>query len=878
MRAQEIRETFLLFFEKKGHRIVPSSSLIPKDDPTLLFTNAGMNQFKNVFLGLEKRSYTRAASVQKCLRVSGKHNDLEQVGRTTKHHTFFEMLGNFSFGDYFKEEAITYAWELVTEVFGFPREKLYITIYEEDEEAFRIWNEKIGVEASRIFRFGKKDNFWSMGETGPCGPCSEIHYDLNPSLEEGDIYDLIARGSDRLVELWNLVFMQYEQDASGQLHPLPRPSIDTGMGLERMAAALQKKTSNFETDLFRPIIEKITELAQREYPANDEGDVAVRIISDHIRAITFLIGDGVMPANEGRGYVLRRLIRRAFRRGNWLGIEKPFLHSLVGIVAEIMKEAYPEIMASARYISRICLAEEERFSGTLSAGLRYFKDFVAEARASGRNYLSGAEVFKLYDTFGFPLDLTVELAEEEGLAIDETGFRQHLEGQRQRARQAWKGEARLEERKVYEDLVSLKVGFVGYEAEAVDEAKVLVILKNSQKESELKAGESGELVLDITPFYGEAGGQIGDTGEIHGPHGVAIVESSYYPIPEIIAQKVKVISGSIKQGDLVKATVNRERRRAIRANHTATHLLHASLRQILGDHVKQAGSLVAAERLRFDFTHFAPLSQDEIQRVENLVNEKIRENIPVETKITTLEEGLREGAMAIFEEKYGEVVRLVRIGDFSRELCGGIHVKATGDIGLFKIIDESSVAAGIRRIEALTGEEALRHIQEKDNLLREIEHSLKASRQEILRQIERLRLEIERLEKENRQLRQKLSEFRYLDQQIEIKKIKGVSVLAQKVEGLKAEELRNLADNLKQKLGRAVVILGESIDGKVLLVVSVTRDIAEKVPASEIVRKIAPLIGGGGGGRPDFAQAGGKNPEGLEQALKEGVALVEEML
>ncbi len=878
MKAQEIRETFLHFFEKRGHRIVPSSSLIPKDDPTLLFTNAGMNQFKNVFLGLEKRSYTRAASVQKCLRVSGKHNDLEQVGRTAKHHTFFEMLGNFSFGDYFKEEAIVYAWELITEVFGFPKERLYITIYEEDEEAFRLWNEKIGIESERIFRFGKKDNFWAMGETGPCGPCSEIHYDLNPSLEEGKPYDLIASGSDRLVELWNLVFMQYEQDSSGELHPLPRPSIDTGMGLERMAAALQKKSSNFETDLFMPIIERITDLAQREYPAYDEGDIAIRIIADHIRAITFLIGDGVMPSNEGRGYVLRRLIRRAFRRGNWLGLEKPFLHILVGVVAEIMKEAYPEIIASAHYISRICLSEEERFSGTLSAGLRYFKEFVAEAKASGRNFLTGAEVFKLYDTFGFPLDLTVELAEEEGLKIDEPGFRENLENQRKKARLAWKGDTKIEERKVYEELASIKVKFIGYEADSVEESEVLAVLKQGQKVIELKSGEMGEVILEKTPFYGEAGGQVGDTGEIHGPHGVAIVEYSYYPIPEIIAHKIKVVSGTIRQKDLVEARVNRQRRQALRANHTATHLLHASLRQILGDHVKQAGSLVAAERLRFDFTHFAPLSQDEIQRVENLINEKIRENIPVETKITTLEEGLKEGAIAIFEEKYGEVVRLVKIGDFSRELCGGIHAKSTGDIGLFKIIDEASVAAGIRRIEALTGEEALRYIQETDYLLREIERSLKTSRQEILRQIERIREEMGRLEKENRQLRNKLNELRYLEREIEIKQIKGVSVLAQKVEGLTAEELRNLADNLKQKLGCGVVILGEAIDGRVMLVVSVAKDLASKISAHEIVRKLAPLIGGGGGGRADFAQAGGKNPEGLDKAIKRGISLIEEML
>ncbi|MGQ9578690.1 MAG: alanine--tRNA ligase [Candidatus Aminicenantales bacterium] len=878
MKAQEIRESFLSFFEKKGHRIVPSSSLIPKDDATLLFTNAGMNQFKNVFLGLEKRSFSRAASVQKCLRVSGKHNDLEQVGRTVKHHTFFEMLGNFSFGDYFKEEAILYAWELITEVFRFPRERIYITVYEEDEEAFRVWTEKVGVEPERVFRLGKKDNFWAMGETGPCGPCSEIHYDLVPSSKGGSAYELIVSGNDRIVELWNLVFMQFEQEPSGELRPLPRPSIDTGMGLERMAAALQRKVSNFDTDLFRPIIDRISDIAQREYPSQDEGDIAVRVIADHIRAITFLIGDGVMPANDGRGYVLRRLIRRAFRRGNWLGIEKPFLHTLVGVVAEIMREAYPEILASARYISRVCLSEEERFAGTMNAGLRYFREFVAEAKASGRQSLSGEEVFKLYDTFGFPLDLTLELAEEQGLQVDEPGFQAELEKQRQRARLAWKGEARLGEKKAYEDLASFRVEFVGYEAEEVVDSEVLAVFKEGRQVEQLAVGETGEVVLRHTPFYGEAGGQIGDTGEIHGPHGVAIVESAYYPVPEVISQKIRVVSGRIERGDRVAATVNRERRRAIRANHTATHLLHASLRQVLGDHVKQAGSLVAAERLRFDFTHFASLSPEEILKVENLVNEKIRENIPLATKITTLEEGLKEGAMAIFEEKYGERVRLVKIGDFSRELCGGIHVHSTGEIGLFKIIEEVSVAAGIRRIEALTGEEALRYVQETESILRSVEKNLKTSRGELLSHLSRWQEQFDQIEKENRRLRQRINELLYERKEIKVREVKGIAVLAQKVEGLSAEELRQLADNLKQKLGSGIVILGEPIDGKALLVVSVTKDLAGRVQADAVIKKIAPIVGGGGGGRADFAQAGGKKPESLDQALEAGVSLIEKLL
>ncbi len=875
MRAQEIRESFLGFFSRKKHKVVPSSSLLPKDDPTILFTNAGMNQFKNVFLGLEKRSYKRAASVQKCLRVSGKHNDLEQVGKTNKHHTFFEMLGNFSFGDYFKEKAIEFAWELVTEVFRLRKDRLYATVYEEDEEAFRVWNEKIGLPEEKIFSFGKKDNFWAMGETGPCGPCSEIHYDIDPGSEQGEVRTLIEKGSDRFLELWNLVFMQYFQDEQGILHPLPSPSIDTGMGLERTAAALQQKTSNFDTDLFRPLIMRICELTQREYPAFDEGDVSVRIIADHVRAVTFLIGDGIMPANEGRGYVLRRLIRRAFRHGNHLGLEKPFLHQLVGGVVDIMRDAYPELATSIAFISRVCLSEEERFASTLASGLRYFQQFAEEARQEGRTSLSGGELFKLYDTFGFPLDLSRELAQECGLGVDEEGFQAELAGQKERARSAWKGEAEVEAKRVYEKLKEIQTIYRGYEVDRISGARVVAILKAGRETDSLSEGEKGQVFLNTTPFYAEAGGQVGDTGELRHARFIGRVEGAFFPIPEIIAHDVQVVSGVLRPGEEVEAVVDSARRRAISSNHTATHLLHSSLRRVLGEHVRQAGSLVLPERLRFDFTHFSPLSRQEIEAVENLVNQKIRDNLPVKTRITTLEEGLREGAIAIFEEKYGEKVRLVEVKNFSKELCGGVHVHATGEIGLFKIVSESSIAAGMRRIEALTGEFALRHFQEAERLLADVETSLACSRADILRHLDKLKGQLEQLERENKSLRQKLAQLQSRAGEATIRNIKGINVLAQRLDGASLEELRHLVDSLKQKIGSGVVVLGTASDGKVLLVVGVTKDLTHRLKADDLVRDIAPLIGGGGGGRPDFAQAGGKKPDQLDLALEKSYAWVE---
>ena len=874
MNSPEIRAAFLKFFQDRGHMVVPSSSLIPHDDPSLLFTAAGVVQFKPLFTGTIPLPYKRAASVQKCLRMS----DLDNVGKTRRHNTFFEMLGNFSFGDYFKKEAIAFAWELVTGVFRVDKDRLYATIYEDDEEAFRIWAGDIGVPAGRIFRYGKKDNYWSMGETGPCGPCSEIHYDLGAGIDSGDPFALIEKGSDRFVELWNLVFMEKNQEEGGVLKPLPSPSIDTGMGLERMAAVLQGKKSNYDTDLFMPLIEAICDAAGREYPAGDEGDISVRIIADHIRAASFLIGDGVTPANDGRGYVLRRLIRRAFRNGNLLGIEKPFLHRLAGGVGDVMKDAYPELLTSMNYISRVCLSEEERFSATLASGLRSFDQVVAETRNEGRTIIPGDKAFKLYDTFGFPLDLSQELAAEIKMAVDEAGFALKLDEQRERARQSWKGELRQKAKRITEDLKDLKVRSVAHESAEVQDAEVLAILKDGRPAPELGPGEEGEVVLDRTPFYAEAGGQVGDTGVLKNAHFSGLVENAYYLTPELIAHRVKPLAGTLVAGDAVDAAADPGRRRSISNNHTATHLLHAALRQVLGDHVKQAGSLVSDKRLRFDFTHFAALGRKEVRRVESLVNEKIREDVGVDTKVTSLEEGIREGAMAIFGEKYGETVRLVRVGDFSKELCGGIHVRSTGEIGMFKVLSESGIASGMRRIEAVTGEEAFRYLQELEDLMMGVEQGLGVSRKEVLSRIDKMMGSLETATKENKALRQKLACQKLQNDEGVVRTVRGIPVMTQKVEGLDMGGLRGLADSLKQKMGSGIVVLGAVDGGKVSLVVTVTKDLTSKVEARAVIQELAPLVGGGGGGRPDFAQAGGSKPEALDSALEKSYALIERLV
>ncbi len=883
MKAQRVRETFLQYFADRGHKVVRSSPLLPKDDPSILFTNAGMNQFKNVFLGLENRGYKRAATVQKCMRVSGKHNDLETVGRTAKHHTFFEMLGNFSFGDYFKREAIVYAWELVTGVFNLPKDRLYATVYLDDDEAFKIWADDVGVPKKRLFRYGKKDNFWAMGDTGPCGPCSELHYDLGEDIEPGDPFALIEKGTDRFLELWNLVFMEFDQDDQGVLRPLPSPSIDTGMGLERMTAVVQGKRSNFDTDLFMPLIESVSELAKREYPAGDDGDVSVRIIADHIRAVTFLIGDGVSPANDGRGYVLRRLIRRAYRQGNLLGVDQPFLYQLVGRVGDIMKDAYPELLASIEYISKVCLSEEERFAFTLSAGLRYFDQVVRETREQGGTVLPGARVFKLYDTFGFPLDLSQELACEKAMSVDEPGFGRELEEQRQKARLSWKGEAKRKEKQAYEEFRDLKVRSRVHDSGELADVRLSGLLKDGRRTDVLREGETGEVILEETPFYAEAGGQVGDSGTLKGARFSALVENAFYVTPEIIAHGIKVLSGEAREGDRVDAAADLVRRQAISNNHTATHLLHAALRQVLGDHVKQAGSLVSPTRLRFDFTHFAALTREEVRRIEEIVNEKIRADIPLRTRVTSLEEGIREGALAIFEEKYGESVRVVGIGDFSKELCGGVHVHATGEIGFFKILSEASVASGMRRIEAVTGEGAYRSIQELEDLVSGLEKSLGVSRKDLPARVDKLQAGAEELEKEARALRKKMLAGKIeakssADAELTvIKSIMGIDVHVQRIDGLTIAELRDMADSLKQKMGSGVVVLGAAGPDKAFVVASVTKDLTGRVQANALIKEIAPVIGGGGGGRPDFAQSGGSNLAELDKALGLVPGLVERL-
>ena len=883
MRAQRVRETFLKYFEERGHRVVRSSPLLPKDDPTILFTNAGMNQFKNVFLGLEKRGYARAASVQKCMRVSGKHNDLETVGRTAKHHTFFEMLGNFSFGDYFKREAVAFAWDLVTRVYGLPPERLYATVYLDDDEAFRLWAEEAGVPKDRIFRYGKKDNFWAMGDTGPCGPCSELHYDLGADIEPGDPFALIEKGSDRFVELWNLVFMEFDQGGDGVLRPLPSPSIDTGMGLERMTAVVQGKRSNFDTDLFMPLIEAACAMARREYPSGDEGDVSVRIIADHVRAATFLIGDGVSPANDGRGYVLRRLIRRAFRQGNLVGIDRPFLFELVGRVADIMKDAYPELLTSVEHVSRVCLAEEERFANTLSSGLRVFDQAVLETRRQGASVLPGAQAFRLYDTFGFPLDLSQELAREKGLSVDEAGFARELEEQKRRARISWKGEAKRKEKQAYDAFKDLRVRTRVHEAAELSDVLVLALVKDGRRAPALAAGEEGEVILEETPFYVEAGGQVGDAGTLRGPSFSALVGNVTYATPDVAVHSVRVLAGQLREGDRVVAAPDLVRRQATSNNHTATHLLHAALRQVLGDHVKQAGSLVSPERLRFDFSHFAALAPEEVRRVEDIVNARIRADIPLETRVTSLEEGLREGATAIFEEKYGETVRVVGIGDFSKELCGGVHVRATGELGLFKIVSESSVAAGMRRIEAVTGEGALRHLRELEDALAVLEKGLGVSRRDLPARVEKLRSRADELEKELKDQRRKM-----LAGSVEpgaaaegraavALSVKGLGVHVQRLDGLTMAELRDAADALKARLKTGVVVLGGVSGDKAFIVASVTKDATGRLQAGALVKELAPVIGGGGGGRPDFAQSGGSATERLDEALGLVPGLVERL-
>ena len=878
MTAKEVRETFLSFFEGKGHTRVPSSSLVPHDDPTLLFTNAGMVQFKDVFLGKEKRPYTRATSCQKCVRAGGKHNDLENVGYTARHHTFFEMLGNFSFGDYFKREAIFFAWELLTEVYRLPKDRLWVTIFQDDDEAFEIWAREVGFPEDRIVRMGEKDNFWAMGDTGPCGPCSEIIIDQGEDMACGPGCDIYC-DCDRFLELWNLVFMQFNRDREGKLTPLPKPSIDTGMGLERLAAVLQGVRSNFDTDLFRPLISFIEDLSGVAYGASEATDVSIRVIADHARATAFLISDGVLPSNEGRGYVLRRILRRAARYGRILGMGDPFLYRVTDRVVEMMKGVYPELVEARELVAKITRMEEERFSTTLEYGLRVLGEIVEEVKARGGRVLPGKALFKLYDTYGFPVDLAQDVAREEGLEVDLEGFDREMERQREQARASWAGETR-EIPPVYGELEKSRgpIVFTGYET-LEDRGRVVAIIRQGDLVNALGEGEEGEVVLDRTPFYGESGGQVGDRGYLEGVEARFLVEDTQKPLPNLFVHRGRVERGALKVGDEVLARVAEEERKNTMAHHTATHLLHWALRQVLGDHVKQAGSLVAPDRLRFDFTHFAPLTPQELRWVEDLVNQRIWEDHPVETVVTDLEEAIRMGAMALFDEKYGDKVRLVMVGDFSKELCAGTHVRRTGNIGMFRIVHEGGVAAGVRRIEALARGALLEYIRKEDSTMRAIGDLLKAKPGEELPKVERLLLQVKELEKEMARLKDRLASQVAGDILSDVKEVEGVKLLAVRMDGTDVDALRSMADSLRQKLGRAAVLLASVSGGKVTLLCAVTRDIAGKrLHAGELVKTVARVVGGSGGGRADMAQAGGKDVGKVGEAMELFYKLAEETL
>jgi alanyl-tRNA synthetase len=876
MTGHELRQQFLDYFHKKGHTIVPSSSLIPQGDPTLLFTNAGMVQFKDVFLGKEKRSYTRATTVQKCVRAGGKHNDLENVGRTARHHTFFEMLGNFSFGDYFKAGAIPYAWEFLTEVLKLPKEKLWVSIYREDDEAFEIWHKTIGIPADRIVRLGEKDNFWAMGDTGPCGPCSEIIIDQGPQVGCGKPTCGVGCDCDRYLELWNLVFMQYNRDASGTLTPLPRPSIDTGMGLERTAAVLQGVFSNFETDLFIPLIRFVEDISQKSYHDNEKDDISMRVIADHLRAITFLIGDGVIPSNEGRGYVLRRILRRAARHGKMLGLEKPFLYKGIEVVVDIMKPAYPELVDRCDQITQMTLNEERRFSHTLHLGMELLNKVIWETRQRGEQVIPGEEVFKLYDTYGFPLDLMDEIAREQGLTLDMPGYERAMEEQRARARKSWKGSGESQVDPAYLALSKTlpPTEFVGYETLESD-VEVLAILKDKTPVDTASSGDEIELVFDKTPFYGESGGQVGDKGILRLPEGEVVISDTQKPVPQLHVHKGKVKRGTIQKGQRGGAVVDPDSRQRTVLNHTATHILHATLKQVLGDHVKQAGSLVAPDRLRFDFSHFSDLDYREFYRIEEVVNQVIRANMPVKTFITSLDDALRRGAVAMFGEKYGDQVRVVQIGDFSMELCGGTHARASGDIGLFKLINESSVAAGIRRVEALTGPGALEYIQRETDRLRSISLLLKTNPADLINRLEKLLATSREQEREIEQLKARLASSQVDELLDTSREIKGIRVISAQVDNLDLKGLRTLVDNLKDRIKSGIILLGTVEDGKVSLVAAVTKDLTDRYHAGTLVKEVARIVDGSGGGRPDMAQAGGKSPERLKEALEKVFEIVE---
>jgi alanyl-tRNA synthetase len=877
MNFREIRAKFIDFFKERGHEIVASSSLIPRDDPSLLFTNAGMVQFKGLYLGTEKRAYTRAVTSQKCVRAGGKHNDLENVGYTGRHHTFFEMLGNFSFGDYFKVEAIHWAWELLTEGYGLPADKLWASVYKDDDEAFAIWEKQIGVPPDRIVRLGEKDNFWVMGDTGPCGPCSEIIIDQGEGVGCGMADCAPGCECDRYLEIWNLVFTQFDRDASGKLTPLASPNIDTGMGLERIAAVVQGVTSNYDTDLFRDIISFTEGIAEKHYGREEKQDVSFRVIADHARAAAFLICDGVLPSNEGRGYVLRRIIRRALRFGMVLGIRDPFLHRVTARVIDIMGLDYPELRNSRGFIEGIALNEEKRFAATLYHGMRILQDEFEEMKGKKEITIPGPAIFKLYDTYGLSPDIVQDVAREEGFKVDLEGFDQAMARQRSLSQESWKGSGEEEVPEVYRALANRGVTcrFLGYETLA-QKADVTALLMEGREIASAKAGDRVEVVLDRTPFYGEAGGQVGDTGWLTG-NGMRMKVTNTLKLGDSLFVHQGVLEqGTLAQGDRVEAQVCEEERLATALNHTATHLLHAALREVLGSHVKQAGSLVSPRRFRFDFSHFSQVDQETLKEVERFVNRAIRLNLPLSTRMLSRQEAMKTGAMAIFEERYGEQVRLVQIGNgVSMELCGGTHAQRTGDIGLFKILSEAAVGANVRRIEALTGEAALEYIQSREDELRSLAVLLKSSPDQLGERVERLLRDQKQKEREIESLKGKLLSTRSGDLFAGLREVKGVQVLAREVEAHSPKELRDVADRIKEKLRSGLIVLGARKDDKVMLLCMVTEDLVHRLKAGELISRLSKMVGGKGGGRPNMAQGGGNKPDELGRALEEAAAFVE---
>jgi len=883
MTGAELREKFLQYFERNGHTRVRSSPLVPGDDPTLLFTNAGMVQFKSVFLGEERRAYVRATSSQKCVRAGGKHNDLENVGRTARHHTFFEMLGNFSFGDYFKPDAIAFAWEFLTRDLGLDRKRLIATVYTDDDEAFALWKRVAGFGDDRILRLDEKDNFWAMGDTGPCGPCSEVHFHQGDHIACAEV----AAGRpcqgpacecDRWLEVWNLVFMQFNRDAAGTLTPLPRPSIDTGMGLERAAAVVQGKESNYDTDLFAPLITQVSALARRRYRAIEADDVSMRVIADHARTTTFLIADGVTPSNEWRGYVLRRIMRRAMRHGRMLGLTEPFLWKTVDWVVKLMGEAYPEIVAERPRIQEAVRSEEERFAETLDTGTLKIKDYLAEHASDTRRVVDGRFLFTLYDTYGFPMDLAEEVFQDAGWRVTE-GTRAaadaEMEAQRARARAGavfGSGDDGAVSA-IYQGLGAeiSPTEFVGYES-LTSPARILAVIdvgdSGPRRLTETSEGAEVEMILDRTPAYAESGGQVGDTGTLVGRSGRGEIVDTYYRGSKLIVHRVKVVSGSFHENEDVAVTIETPRRQGLRRHHTGTHLLHAGLRRVLGTHVTQAGSLVAPDHLRFDFSHGASLKDREVEQIEELVNEQVQANVPVTQSEMELDEALRMGAMALFGEKYGNRVRVIKIGDFSTELCGGTHLDRTGDIGLLKIAGEGAVASGVRRVEAVAGPAAIESVARKEAALREAAELLKIGPLEVPKRLQKLLEEQRVLEKQLAELEGRLARSRAEDLVKTARQINGVAVIAGRIDGLDADGLRAVADTLRNRLGSGIVCVGSVVDGKVNLIAAVTKDLTSRFQAGRLIQEVAKAVGGGGGGRPDLAQAGGKDPAKLDAALE----------